>query len=127
MVDSAQLSMGEFMGVYHGHYPEELKYSTKVSVNITVDNEVYAFEKVKLKLGGNSSKSYPKVGINLKLNKENTFLGRRNLHLRPDFNDVSHLHSKIAIDLVNKWNIPTVQETFTNVYINNKYFGFFYC
>jgi len=78
-----------------------------------------------LKLGGNSSKFYPKVGLNLKLNKEDKFLGRKNLHLRPDYNDFSHLHSKLAIDLVNKWNIPTVQEGFANIYINNKYFGFY--
>ncbi|OUM70017.1 hypothetical protein PIROE2DRAFT_57079 [Piromyces sp. E2] len=125
MVESSQLSMDEFMGKYHGHYPDELKYSTKVSVNITVDDKIYAYSGVKLKLGGNSSKFYPKVGFNLKLNKQDKFFGRKNLHLRPDYNDVSRLHSKIAIDLVNKWNIPTVQESFANIYINGKYFGFY--
>jgi len=125
MVENSQLSMEEFMGQYHGHYPEDLKFSTKVSLNITVDDKVYSYDNVKLKLGGNSSKFYQKVGFNLKLNKEEVFLGRKNLHLRPDYNDLSHLHSKLAIDLVNKWNIPTVQEAFTNVYINGKYFGFY--
>lgn len=113
------------MGQYHGHYPEELKYSTKVGVNITISDKVYSYEKVKIKLGGNSSKFFPKIGFNLKLNKQDTFLGRKNLHLRPDYNDQSYMHSKIAIDLVNKWNIPTVQEAYANVYINGKYFGFY--
>jgi len=124
MVETAQLSMAEFMNIYHGSIPEELKYSTKISVNITVDDQVYSFDKVRLKIGGNSSRFGGKVGFNLKLNKE-TFLGRNNLHLRADYNDPTHLRSKIANDLINKWNIPTVQESYANVYINNKYFGFY--
>jgi len=123
MVEGAQLSPLELMNVYHKYYPNELKYNTKVNVNITVDNEVYSFEKVKLKLGGNSSKVHAKVGINLKLKEP--FLGRTNIHLRPDYSDITHMRSKITIDLINKWNIPTVQETFVHVYINDKYFGFY--
>jgi len=123
MIENAQLSMVELAMVYHNTIPDEAKYSTKVNVNITVDDDIYSFEKVKFKLGGNSSKAFAKVGINLKLKQP--FLGRTNLHLRPDFTDISHMRSKLAIDMVNKWNIPTVQETYANVYINGKYFGFY--
>jgi len=125
MIENAQLSMIEFMTIYHSNIPDELKYTTKIGLNITVDNQVYSFEKVKLKLGGNSSKFSGKIGFNLKFNNKQTFLGRNNLHLRPDTNDPSHMRSKLAIDLINKWNIPTVQESYVNVYINNKYFGFY--
>jgi len=124
MYEGAQLSMAEYMSLYHGNIPDEAKYSTKISVNITVEDQVYNFEKVKLKLGGNSSKFAGKIGFNLKFNKQ-TFLGRNNIHLRADYFDPTHLRSKLAIDLVNKWNIPTVQETYANVYINGNYLGFY--
>eukprot|EP00833_Pecoramyces_ruminatium_P016464 jgi/Orpsp1_1/1190496/evm.model.d7180000079387.1 len=124
MVQSSQLSFQEFYANYHGYISDEMKFSTKVNVNNTVDDQVYSYEKVKLKVGGNNSRTYDKVGFNLKLKKEK-FFGRNNLRLRPDYTDITHIRSKLAVDLINKWNIPTVQETYANVYINNRYFGFY--
>ncbi|OUM63352.1 hypothetical protein PIROE2DRAFT_61334 [Piromyces sp. E2] len=124
MVESSQLSLQDFFVKYHRSIPEEMKYSTKVGLNITVDDNVYSYQKVKLKVGGNNSRTYAKLGFNLKLSKQ-TFFGRNNLRLRSDYTDISHIRSKLAVDLINKWNIPTVQVTYANLYINNKYFGFY--
>jgi len=126
MIENAQLSMVEFMSIYHGNYPDELKYSTKIGLNVTVGDEVYSYEKVKLKLGGNSSKFAGKIGYNLKFSGKDTFLGRNNIHLRADFNDPTHMRSKLVVDLINKWNIPTIQESYANIYINKKYHGFYF-
>jgi len=102
-----------------------MKCNTKVNLNITFDNQVYSYENVKFKIGGNGSRSYAKVGFNLKLKKNDVFLGRRNLRLRSNFVDITHIRSKVAVDLINKWNIPTVQETYANVYLNNKFIGLY--
>jgi len=124
MVELSQFSMADLFGRYRGNIPEEIIFNTKVSLNITVDNEVYSYDKVKFKVGGNSSRAYAKIGFNLKLNKD-SFLGRNTLRLRSDFIDIAHIRSKLAVDLINKWNIPTVQETYANVYFNDKFFGLY--
>jgi len=125
MVEMSQLSLKDFYFVLHAHVPEETKFETKVSMNITVDDQVYSYEKVTFKVGGNFSRTNRKLGYNLKL-KDATFFGRKNLRLRPEYFDLTHIRSKLAIDLINKWNIPTVQETYANLYVNGKFFGLYY-
>ncbi|KAL6625441.1 hypothetical protein LY90DRAFT_350 [Neocallimastix californiae] len=125
IIEKSQLSAQEFGAIYHGNYPEELKYTVKVSVNITVDDQVYSYDKVKFKVDGNNARIFNKLGYNLNLNKKDQFFGRKNLRLRADYFDITHIRAKLAVDLINKWNIPTVQETYANLYINDKYFGFY--
>jgi len=124
MVKAAQLSPDKFVNEYNKKVPDANKFETTVEAEITVDGKTTEYKEVTLKLSGNSSKTYAKIGYNLKLKKQN-FYGVNNLRLRADYNDVSHIRSKLAIDLINKWNIPTVQETFAHFYINDKYLGFY--
>jgi len=125
ILEKAQFSLKDFTAVYHGNIPEELKPSVKVSLNITVDDQIYSYEKVKFKVGGNSSRILSKLGYNLNLNKEDRFFGRKNLRLRADYIDATTIRTKLVVDLINKWNIPTVQETYANFYVNNQYYGFY--
>eukprot|EP00833_Pecoramyces_ruminatium_P000777 jgi/Orpsp1_1/1174809/evm.model.c7180000051504.1 len=89
MIEKTQYSSEDFFRVYNRRVPEELNFDTKVGLNITVEDKIYSYDKVKFKVGGNSSRTYAKVGFNLKLN-EQYFLGRNNLRLRSDYTDITH-------------------------------------
>jgi spore coat protein CotH len=125
MIEESQMSLLEFGMKYHGKLPEDLKYETKVGVNFTINDETQSFENVRLKVGGNYGRTFSKLGFNLKLKKKQTFLGINNMRLRSDYMDVTHFRSKLAVDLLNKWDIPSIQETFCELYVNDHYYGLY--
>eukprot|EP00833_Pecoramyces_ruminatium_P016326 jgi/Orpsp1_1/1190358/evm.model.d7180000078514.1 len=99
-----------------------------IDVNIAMSEKDYneIIEKFQLSVQEYNAVYHASIPEELKYTvKGNKFFGRNNLRLRADLYDVTHIRSKLVIDLLNKWNIPTVQETYANLYINNKYFGFY--
>ncbi|ORX55514.1 hypothetical protein BCR36DRAFT_468830 [Piromyces finnis] len=64
--------------------------------------------------------------FNLKLKGDDLLLGRKHIRVRSDAEDNTHMKSKIAYDLLNKWNIPSIQETYCELYINEEYFGLYF-
>jgi len=125
-IKNAQLTFPIYYGKYHGQFPDELKYETKVTLNITLDDQVYSFDKVNFKVGGSVGRTCAKLGYNLKFKNKQTFLGRKNLRIRADIYDITHMRSKLGADLMNKWGLPSVQESYCRLYINGKYMGFYF-
>jgi len=39
--------------------------------------------------------------------------------------DVTHIRSKLAVDLLNKWDIPSIQETYCELFVNDHYYGLY--
>jgi len=64
-----------------------------------------------------------KVSYNIKLDKK--FLGRKNIRLRPDASDNSHLRSKLCCDIANRMGVPSIQATYARLYMNNEYWGLY--
>ncbi|OUM56322.1 hypothetical protein PIROE2DRAFT_19117 [Piromyces sp. E2] len=125
-IENAQLTFPVYYGKYHGQFPDEMKKEFKVNLNITLGNEVYSFDKVGFKIGGSVSRTCVKLGYNLKLKNKQSFLGRKNLRLKADIYDITHIRSKLGSDLMNKWNLPSIQESYSRLYINGKYMGFYF-
>jgi len=124
-IECAQMNHAIFFGKYHTQLPEELNFERNLKLNITVGDEVYSFSKVNFKFGGNFGRTCQKIGYNIKFKNKESFLGRKSLRIRPNFFDNTHLKSKIASDLLSKWDYPTVQESFCRLYINGRYLGFY--
>jgi len=64
------------------------------------------FENVVFKTGGMNTRTYDKVGFNIKLPKK--FLGRKNIRIRSDPSDNSHLRSKLCCDISNRLGLPSI-------------------
>jgi len=101
-------------------------FETKVTLTFEVDNEKKIFKKVNFKTGGNFGRANDRVGFNLKLKGNDLLLDRKQLRLRPDAGDPTHMKSKIAYDLLNNWGIPSVQESYCEFYLNGEYFGLYF-
>ena len=69
------------------------------------------------------ARSNEKVGFNIKLDKK--LFGRKNIRLRPDDGDKSHLRSKLACDIANRMGVPSIQGTFARLYMNGEYWGLY--
>jgi len=69
------------------------------------------------------SRSYSKVGFNFKLDK--SFLGRKQIRIRPDPLDRSYMRSKLSCDVANRIGLPSIQAAYVRLYINNEYWGLY--
>lgn len=97
--------------------------SNTATMKINYDNFEKTYTNINFKTGGMYARSNDKVGFNFKLSKK--FLGRKNLRLRPEVFDPAHVRSKIACDIFNRAGLPSVQSTFAEFYVNDKYFGLY--
>jgi len=100
-------------------------FETKITLTYELEGEKKTFEKVTLKDGGNFSRANDRIGFNLKLKGNDLLFDRKQLHLRPDASDPTHIKSKLAYDLINNWGIPSLQEAYCELYLNGEYFGLY--
>jgi len=103
-------------------YLDDFEYEKAVIV-AKYDGEEKTFEKVKFKTGGMYARSNEKVGFNIKLDSK--LLGRKNIRLRPDDGDKSHLRSKLACDIANRMGVPSIQATYARLYMNDEFWGLY--
>jgi hypothetical protein len=82
------------------------------------------FSKVKFSVGGRSSKAYAKLSYNINIKKDLLYECKQ-LRLRADSVDPSYLREKIAYDLHNLIDLPSLYANYARLYINDKYMGFF--
>ncbi|KAG4107427.1 hypothetical protein H8356DRAFT_1622919 [Neocallimastix lanati (nom. inval.)] len=126
LIEIAQISSEELYYKYNMNFTQIPEFSEKVNITTIIDGEEDIYEQVNFKIGGNFAKVQDRVGFNIKLKKNKLFYNRRDLRLRPDALDYTHIRSKISADLLNRWGIPSVQETYTKVYINDHYYGLYF-
>jgi hypothetical protein len=120
LINMAQISVEQVQSGY-GKNPDFKYEDAKIVAKWNGNEKTY--EKVSFKTGGMYARSNDKVGFNVKLDKK--FLGRKNIRLRPDANDKSHLRSKICSDIANRLGLPSIQATYARVYMNNEYWGLY--
>ncbi|ORX82693.1 hypothetical protein BCR32DRAFT_267478 [Anaeromyces robustus] len=101
-------------------------FETKVTMTFEVDGEKQVFKKVNFKTGGNYGRAHDRIGFNLKLKGDDLLYDRKQIRVRADAQDFSHIRSKIVYDLVNNWGLPSMQETYIEFYINDEYYGLYY-
>ncbi|ORX83868.1 coth-domain-containing protein [Anaeromyces robustus] len=81
------------------------------------------FENAKFKTGGMYARANDKAAFNIKLDKK--FLGRKNIRLRPDPKDKSHLRSKLCCDIANRIGLPSIQASYARLYMNGEFWGLY--
>ncbi|ORX77960.1 hypothetical protein BCR32DRAFT_282730 [Anaeromyces robustus] len=101
-------------------------FETKVTLTFELDGEKTVFKKVKFKTGGNYSRGNDRIGFNFKLNGDDLLYDRKQIRVRPDASDFSHIRSKLAYDLINIWGLPSMRETYIELYLNDEYYGLYY-
>jgi len=126
LIETAQISSYDLFYKYNMNFDLIPNFEEKVNMTTIIDGEEELFEKVTFKIGGRYARVQDRIGFNIKLKKDKLFYNRRDIRLRPDALDYTHIRSKISADLMNRWNIPSVQETYTQVYINDHYYGLYF-
>ncbi|KAF7728418.1 hypothetical protein EC973_006096 [Apophysomyces ossiformis] len=101
--------------------------TVKVICNMTriTLNGIQTFTDVQLKLGGRSTRYFPKLPYNIKLSKNQTLAGYRRFKLRALASDPSYLREKIAYDVLQSTGVPTSDFSFVRVFINERAYGLF--
>jgi len=90
------------------------------------NDEVIYLSKIKLSLGGASSRAFQKVGYNIKtLNKDETLYGLKNIKLRGDDRDPTHMVSRLSADFIKSVGLVAPSVTYSRLYINDIYMGLY--
>jgi len=126
LIETAQISSYDLYYKYHMDFDQIENIEEKVNMTTIIDGQEEVYEKVNFKIGGRYGRVQDRIGFNLKLKKNKLFYNRKDLRLRPDALDYTHIRSKLSADLMNRWNIPSVQETYTKLYINDNYYGLYF-
>jgi len=99
--------------------PAEVVYASPFAVK--------TFKEANFTISGESTRNVPKLSYkinNLKNGKKELY-SRTAIKLRAEHMDFSYLRDKIYGDIVNSLGVPTVQNTFTRLYINGRDIGLF--
>ncbi|OUM68291.1 hypothetical protein PIROE2DRAFT_4037 [Piromyces sp. E2] len=100
-------------------------FETKVTLIFEVDDNKKVYNKVNFKTGGKYGRAQDRIGFNFKLKGDDLLLGRKQIRVRADSGDYTHLRSKIAYDLLNVLGFASIQENHCELYINGEYFGLY--
>ncbi|KAG4097105.1 coth-domain-containing protein [Neocallimastix lanati (nom. inval.)] len=119
LIQSVQHSENQ---VQMGRTGEDFKYQNATIVAKWNGNEK-VYENVSFKTGGMYARVNDKVGFNIKLPKK--FLGRKNIRIRPDPSDRTHLRSKLCCDMANRLGLPSIQAIYARLYMNEEYWGLY--
>jgi len=102
------------------------QFSTKnATMTFEIDDEVLSFDKITFKLGGSSSRVFAKQGYNIKIRGGKELYGRTEFKIRPDSREATYLRSKLACDIHNRLNLPSISANYVQLYINDNYMGFY--
>ncbi|ORX54318.1 hypothetical protein BCR36DRAFT_230138, partial [Piromyces finnis] len=86
--------------------------------------DVTNISKIKFTIGGKYTKNFEKLGYNIKIKKGQLF-ERKQLRLRSEAVDPSFLREKLAYDICNLLELPSLSSNFAEVYFNDNYMGLF--
>jgi len=68
---------------------------------------------------------FAKSGYNIKIRGDQDLHGRTQLKIRPDSREATYLRTKLSSDIHHRLGLPTISANFVNLYINDKYMGFY--
>jgi len=104
---------------------EFLDYSTDdASLTFELNGQVTEIPKIKFSVGGKYTKSFEKLGYNIKI-KNGDLFGVKQLRLRSEAVDPSFLRDKIGYDICNRVDLPSLSVNFANLYFNDEYMGLY--
>lgn len=96
----------------------------KASLEFTLNGVTTEKKSVKFSIGGKYTKIFEKQQYNIKINNDDLF-GVKQLRLRSETVDPSFIRSKLGYDLCNIFGLPSIQASYTNLYINDDDMGLY--
>jgi len=75
--------------------------------------------------GGQSSRFNSRPGFNIKIRDNDNLYGRSQIKLRSDSNEATYLRTKIATDIHNYLELPSIASNYATLYINDEYMGLY--
>jgi len=108
-------------------YRNAKEFSTEnATAHIEINGEAVYLSKVELSLGGASSRAFQKVGYNIKtLNKGESLYGLKNIKLRGDDRDPTHMVSRLSADFIKSAGLVATSVSYARLYINDEYMGLY--
>jgi len=107
------------------NYVEIPSYEEKnASIEFVLNGEVTEKKSVKFSIGGKYTQVFEKQQYNLKINDGDLF-GVKQLRLRSETVDPSFIRSKLGYDLCNVLGLPSIQASYTNLFINDDDMGLY--
>ncbi|ORX77672.1 hypothetical protein BCR32DRAFT_295493 [Anaeromyces robustus] len=101
-------------------------FKTKnASMTFEINGTQSNFNQITFSVGGRSSRSYSKLGYNIKINGKNKLYGLKQIRLRSDFTEPTYLRTKLITDIHNRLGLPSISSNFVNLYINNENMGLY--
>jgi hypothetical protein len=101
-------------------------YETEEETGLSFDinGEVTKVPSIHFSVGGKYTRNFEKLGYNIKIKKGELF-ERKQLRLRSEAVDPSFLREKLAYDICNLVELPSLSSNFAKVFLNNKFMGLF--
>lgn len=107
---------------------DDLEYKVKAEVIYASPYTIRTFKNAELAISGQSTRFVPKLSFKIKgLKDENDkeLYGRSTVKLRAEHMDPSYLRDKLYGDILNSLGVPTVQNSFSRLFINGEALGFY--
>ncbi|ORX56523.1 hypothetical protein BCR36DRAFT_402536 [Piromyces finnis] len=106
---------------------EDNKYIKGVQMDFVIDGKkTYSYSSIKIKIGGQHTKTVRKPGYNIIIQDKNeSLLGRKHIRLRSDMRDASMIRSKLTCDLLNHLRLPSISANYCHLYIRGEFMGLY--
>ncbi|OUM61760.1 hypothetical protein PIROE2DRAFT_69566 [Piromyces sp. E2] len=101
LIEIAQISSYDLFYKYNMDFNKLENFEEKVNMTTIIDGKEEVYEKANFKIGGRYARVQDRIGFNIKLKKNKLFYNRKDIRLRPDALDYTHIRSKISADLMN--------------------------
>lgn len=109
------------------HMHENITADISVMGNISYINlnQTFFYDQVEMSLAGRSSRWFPKLSYNIKLQKQDRLFHNRRLKLRGLATDPSYLREKLAYDIINNTGLASSEFSYIRVFMNQQELGLF--
>jgi len=95
------------------------------SMTFNLEGKITEFKKVKFSVGGGYTKAFQKLGYNINIKKKDQLLERKQIRLRSEAVDPSFIREKLAYDLCNLFELPSLSANYAQLYINDRDMGLY--
>ncbi|MCF7811941.1 CotH kinase family protein [bacterium] len=102
------------------NHPLEERY-----IDCTFSYNDSAWQDVRIRLRGESSREYPKKSYKVNFNSDKRFYGRDKLNLAGEWTDTSYCREFFSYDLYRRAGLPAAGALFTQLYVNQNYMGLY--
>jgi len=105
--------------------PSQVFNITNPTLTFQLNDDIKTFKKVKISIGGRSTRNYAKLGYNVNIKGEDDLYGVKQLRFRSETVDPSFLRDKIGYDVHTVLDLPSLSANYAKLYFNKHYMGLY--